>query len=296
MLLRQVFSRPEDEQTRMVYADWLEERSDPRAAYVRLDPRLGRPSGVEWLLAQEWYDPRHDEPRVADPLRQHRRELASGLDPAWVALFDVLACPFESFGFFHGPEHPVLLPQEIPFAEVLGTRGPVVTFASSLRGDGDGLAQDLQLLLGLELGDCAYGAQSCPVHPFLCDVRAGPLTEEHVLEALHVPRLTRGEGAYGYFVDRIHRDFLEQPLFQRYVTDEEGDDTEEPLSPEVGTHGALQRYVRGGELWYVLLHTPSLDPEYERGHYVVLLAVGASPTGDRLLGVVSHQVCHNLCD
>jgi hypothetical protein len=30
--------------------------------------------------------------------------------------------------------------------------------------------------------------------------------------------------------------------------------------------------------------------------YVILFAVGLSPNGERVLGVVTHQVCHNLCD
>jgi uncharacterized protein (TIGR02996 family) len=34
--LNAIFSQPHDDALRLVYADWLEERGDPRAAYVRL--------------------------------------------------------------------------------------------------------------------------------------------------------------------------------------------------------------------------------------------------------------------
>ena len=33
-----------------------------------------------------------------------------------------------------------------------------------------------------------------------------------------------------------------------------------------------------------------------RHGWVILFAVGRSPHGPRLVGVVSHQLCHNLCD
>jgi hypothetical protein len=50
-------------------------------------------------------------------------------------------------------------------------------------------------------------------------------------------------------------------------------------------------------MWYVLMH---ITPEEYGGSffssYVVLFAVGHSLTGNRLIGVVTHQVCHNLCD
>src|SRR5262245_25234308 len=67
--LDQLAAKPGDDVTRLVYADWLEERGDPRADYLRLEIEL---AGVEE------YEERHD------PLEQRARELRAGLDPAWV--------------------------------------------------------------------------------------------------------------------------------------------------------------------------------------------------------------------
>jgi hypothetical protein len=79
--------------------------------------------------------------------------------------------------------------------------------------------------------------------------------------------------------DEIHTDFARQHVFDSEETDDFS-----------GTHGELRRYVEGG-LWYVLLHAGCRP-----SNYVVLFVVGGSPHGERLLGVVTHQVCHNLCD
>ena len=39
-LLRAVMERPQDQVARLVYADWLEERGDPRAEFLRLEADL----------------------------------------------------------------------------------------------------------------------------------------------------------------------------------------------------------------------------------------------------------------
>jgi hypothetical protein len=82
--------------------------------------------------------------------------------------------------------------------------------------------------------------------------------------------------------DEIHNDFPEQHIFES-----------ESASEDDGARGALKRYVQGGQLWYVLLHPTRHDGLCE---FVFLFAVGCSPDGGRLIGVVTHQVCHNLCD
>ena len=38
--VRQIMDHPRDENLRLVYADWLEERGDPRSAFLRLEARL----------------------------------------------------------------------------------------------------------------------------------------------------------------------------------------------------------------------------------------------------------------
>src|SRR5262249_37551795 len=47
--LRAILAKPGDATTRLVYADWLEERGDPRSPFLRLDPEVERISYVAWL-------------------------------------------------------------------------------------------------------------------------------------------------------------------------------------------------------------------------------------------------------
>jgi uncharacterized protein (TIGR02996 family) len=58
--LKAIFSQPGDDVTRLVYADWLEERGDPRGEYVRLDVERHRPEneakGVQAALAKRLGD------------------------------------------------------------------------------------------------------------------------------------------------------------------------------------------------------------------------------------------------
>ena len=71
--LRAIEENPEDDATRLVFADWLEERGDWRAEFVRLDVRLR-------ALTDADDDYRHMEERW--------RLLRYGLNPLWQVLFD----------------------------------------------------------------------------------------------------------------------------------------------------------------------------------------------------------------
>ena len=63
-------AHPEDWQTRLVFADWLQERGDPRAEFLRLECE------VTGLL-----------PAAAPPrLRRRLEELCLVLDPDWISL------------------------------------------------------------------------------------------------------------------------------------------------------------------------------------------------------------------
>jgi uncharacterized protein (TIGR02996 family) len=64
---------PEDTTTRLVYADWLDERDDPRGEFLRLEVELS-------TLPTE--DARR--PVIEERLRQ----LQAALDPAWLAALD----------------------------------------------------------------------------------------------------------------------------------------------------------------------------------------------------------------
>ncbi len=323
--LRSILEKPEDTARRLLYADWLEQRGDPRAQFLRMNPALQRISYVAWLerhghleyYLQHFPDmKRETEKRQAtDYLRNQRRALATGLDTDWVAFIDTLGCPFQPFFFFNNHGNPCeCRPDELPFNEPIGTRGSVVTFEASFRNDktwDQGLMRDLGFLSQLELDECAYGAATCPVHPFICELRTNrrPLTGSDILaslkarafrsihiqtlEATHIPYpgYHPGDGN-GIENDEIHNDFASQYIFQK-----QDEDHEDEVDENDGVHGELKRFVADGQLWYVLLHTtPEKVEEFQFSRYVILFAVGLSLNGERLVGVVTHQICHNLCD
>ena len=68
--IRAVLVDPENEAPRLIYADWLEERGDPRGEYLRLECYLA-------TLSQ-------DDPQL-DPVLIRFRELHRQIDPAWRA-------------------------------------------------------------------------------------------------------------------------------------------------------------------------------------------------------------------
>jgi uncharacterized protein (TIGR02996 family) len=65
--------KPDDDTPRLIYADWLDERADPRGEYLRVEVRLAKlPAG----------DP------AAPDLRRRLRGLRGRIDPDWLARFD----------------------------------------------------------------------------------------------------------------------------------------------------------------------------------------------------------------
>lgn len=212
--------------------------------------------------------------------------------------------------------------QEWPLAEMIGLRGPLATFQSQFdcRYPLDvGLARDVEFLRQLELDDCYYGAGSYRIYPFVCGSplscsrdserrwlrrlfrarREGP-TGQDIVSAVkarhfrseHIKKLAKTYIPFpGYHPDtdndEVHNDFDGQYIFSH----------EEGVDEFAGAHGALKRYAADGRLWYVLTHTnPQLYGEFLISHQVILFALGHSPCGSRLVGVVTHQACHNLCD
>jgi uncharacterized protein (TIGR02996 family) len=71
--VRAILNSPADLTGWLSYADWLDERDDPRAEFIRLEVRRGqlRRRDPEWGEV---------EPRL--------QELRTSLDPDWVAIFD----------------------------------------------------------------------------------------------------------------------------------------------------------------------------------------------------------------
>src|SRR5690349_7085156 len=69
--LAQLYAQPDDDTTRLVYADWLEERGDRRGTYLRKE--------VELAGLDEWSDGYRG--------REHElRVLREGLPPDWLEL------------------------------------------------------------------------------------------------------------------------------------------------------------------------------------------------------------------
>jgi uncharacterized protein (TIGR02996 family) len=256
---RAILANPADATLKLVYADWLQERSDRRAEFVRAQ--------VEGRALPE------DE-----------------FDPAWVAFMTTLAQPFEPLTFREGgPGH--------PFTEPIGLRGRVALFESQYRTADAwdfGLLADIEFVANAGWDDCAYGAADGPMYGFVCELAGHhPLTAREVLttikaasfRSVHVPNLDATELRYpGYHPDtpndEIHCDFADQYMFSREAEDVE----------EISTRG-LKSYVVDGRIWYVLLHVGE-----KPGAMVALLAVGRSPNGTRLVGAITSQMCHSLCE
>lgn len=81
--LADIIAHPDDNNLRLIYADWLEERGDPRAAFLRTEAELLAPGNT-----------RLNELRLRARLRQMRAKL----DPAWLAAMDRTAierCPIQ---------------------------------------------------------------------------------------------------------------------------------------------------------------------------------------------------------
>jgi uncharacterized protein (TIGR02996 family) len=68
--LQHLRAQPDDDTTRLVYADWLEEHDDPRWRYLRLEVELAR-------LAERGASPPELEAELA--------ALGEGIDPGWLA-------------------------------------------------------------------------------------------------------------------------------------------------------------------------------------------------------------------
>jgi uncharacterized protein (TIGR02996 family) len=68
-----ILTNPEDDDLRLVYADWLEENGDPRSEFLRAEAQLARL-------------PKKD--RQAQALRARLNKLRPTIDGAWLALLD----------------------------------------------------------------------------------------------------------------------------------------------------------------------------------------------------------------
>jgi uncharacterized protein (TIGR02996 family) len=88
-LLRTVIAAPQDEVARLVYQDWLDERGDPRAEFLRLEGRL---------CPLERYS------TEANELQMQLNEASDGISWDWIALVSRVAVEScgGSFGYLCG--------------------------------------------------------------------------------------------------------------------------------------------------------------------------------------------------
>jgi uncharacterized protein (TIGR02996 family) len=90
--LRAVLAEPDDDAPRLIYADWLEERNDPRGEFIRIQCELARIPA--------------DDPR-RKPLRAREQELEGRHRRAWLGRLHSLAY---LWGFRRGFAEEVALP------------------------------------------------------------------------------------------------------------------------------------------------------------------------------------------
>ena len=325
--LSQIVADPDNQSLREMYADFLEEQFDSRAEYLRLPRPQERFSFIDWIASQNEPDVNYyveTFPELSSAattwrseaeLRQRIKDLQEGSDSKWVAFMNSVGNPFRPTVLWNNTGPVCISNEEMPFANVLGRRGGLLTFSDSFRtADSwfDELMADLRWLMGFVLGDCAFGAASCPIHPFACEIPAGVnvRTAEGVLAALHVTdfrsehisSLDEAELCWPDYQpatvnDEIHNDFAGQKLFPTDCVNEEirQQYLEWGIDPDVPE--LLRNHVADGKLWYLLLHCwTGADSGRTKGQWVVLLAVGQSSDGRRLVGVISNQMCHNQCD
>jgi uncharacterized protein (TIGR02996 family) len=106
--LRALREDPNDEVSRLVYADWLEERGSPRGEFLRLEVELSHMPA--------------DDPRRAEG-EARLSELRASLDPGWLARLD--RTPIENCG----PGLTFLFPCPKRWEELQDTNlGPAVRF------------------------------------------------------------------------------------------------------------------------------------------------------------------------
>lgn len=108
-------ANPDDETARLVYADFLDERDDPRGAYLRAE--------AAWVALQ----PQDEQYR---PLYRELSRRAAALDPAWLVsasrvghLVRTVCAPGPSYTYTNAPE-PDLRPEQVGlrkrYADVFG--------------------------------------------------------------------------------------------------------------------------------------------------------------------------------
>jgi hypothetical protein len=175
--------------------------------------------------------------------------------------------------------------------------------------------EDIELLRSIPFPEAWYGGITPPLHRLIVTPNE-PLqslpTASTVLRLLrascfcseHIPNLEIAKLEFpGYHPttknDEVHTDPEEQHIFavDSKIGRNHGSEHMKRHDASRNAHTALADLVLSRHLYYVLVHTRRHDFDGFLGcNYVLLFAVGVSPRSGSLIGVVTHQVCHNLCD
>ena len=198
-------------------------------------------------------------------------------------------------------------PDDSPLGDTIVLRNCLASFASE-EAPRDEIVSCIK---HVRWSTCAYGAASNPVFPFYASIKGANklLLASDVLNSLKAIRFKSdyikdleceqidfpGYHPGVFNNDEIHNDDTKQHVF---VTEEDSIDYPESFE----NHKYLKGLVDRGKLWYVLLHPVKHKHVHDTGWHcyscemVCLFAVGKSLVDDCLIGVVTYQVCHNLCD
>jgi uncharacterized protein (TIGR02996 family) len=252
---RAILANPADTTLKLVYADWLQERGDPRAEYVRLQLALG-PVRV-WEGPGLWW-------KETEPLRK----LAVELDPGWIALMESLAQPFEPIPFAYPESH-------YPFEQRIGRRGRAASFETQYRSVDDwseGLLADLAFLTSMDWGQTGHDYGGYSALSFLCELPAdgaAPPTPDEIRDRL---LLAPAPEVPGLLPEHI----AISPAEGAY-------DLDAPDPSRSDWEWRLRRHVTDGRRYDAIRHIERATHTEARPHFVGF-AVGKSPHGNRLVG------------
>lgn len=189
-----------------------------------------------------------------------------------------------------------------PLRHAFSLRDGIVTLESQfLDGYPDDVAEDVRQLKAIPFTTCASGASDFPVLPILIELRSEDKfqTGRDVLKAIevrhfesdHVDTLDQMWSDFAGYHPLTRNDEIHNNASEQFIFDDD-------LSGESATaHRKLRNMCVDGKMWYVLIHMPPKPPGglAARGN-VLLFALGRSPSSGHIIGAVTQQICHNLCD
>jgi uncharacterized protein (TIGR02996 family) len=155
--LQEIAALPEDDIPRLIYADWLEERGDPRAEFIRVQCELA---------AMDRDDERREE------LEYRERDLLFEHEDEWVGRIAKIAT---SWVFYRGFVHYVVMPVSrfLQHAETMFELAPIAAvkfkgFHSNVRMRSLAECPWLKRLSAMGLGNCSLTDQDLEA---LCESR-----------------------------------------------------------------------------------------------------------------------------